>query len=83
MPPKRKGSLSILKDASGRKYYRGRVRLADGSREWVDPNTDKPMSEAKAREWIAAWQENDECLGITTRNYPAISAAFKPAFFVL
>lgn len=57
MPRKATGSLSVLKDAKGKKYFRGRIRLADGSQEWIDPPAG--MTEARAREWVASMQEKE------------------------
>lgn len=57
MPRKPTGSFEIRKDAKGRPYYVGRVRLADKSQEWVYPPDG--MSEARARDWVAAMQEKE------------------------
>lgn len=57
MPRKATGGFEVREDASGRPYYLGRVRLGDGSREWVYPPDG--MSEARARDWVASIQESE------------------------
>lgn len=65
MPIKRTGTVVPITDKqTGRVVgYRGRLRLADGSRPWLRVPDDKVYSEARAREWVAAMQEQEDAKG--------------------
>lgn len=56
--PARTGTLDTYRGADGRTHYRGRIRLADGSRFRLD--VPDGMSEAKSREFVAAIQERED-----------------------
>lgn len=58
--PKRAGILETVKDASGRTYYRGKVRLADGSLGRVQIPEPKCYSETAARNFLAYAQEHED-----------------------
>ncbi len=59
-PKARTGTLEAVKDDVGRVlYYRGKVRLQDGTRARVEIPEPKCNSEAAAREFVA-WAQEDE-----------------------
>ena len=66
MPPPRTGSAEPFKRADGSTYFRGRVRLADGSRERVNvPEAySRPAGGKTARKraelCVRAFQREDE-----------------------
>lgn len=62
---KRTGSFYPLKRADGRSYYRGRLRLADKSREWIDIPAN--MNEARARAYVNWAQEQEDKMGALYR----------------
>lgn len=59
--PARTGTLDTYRGADGKTHYRGRIRLADGSRFRLD--VPDGMSEAKSREFVAAIQEREDKRG--------------------
>jgi integrase len=63
MPRKRTGSLVPFQDAQGKTYYRGRVRLADGRREWIDVPRERAYSESRARDYVQWAQEQEDAKG--------------------
>jgi integrase len=56
--PARTGSLVTCTRKDGSVYYRGRIRLEDGSREWIDV-PERCRTESRAREYVAWAQENE------------------------
>jgi integrase len=59
------GDKSPLRDASGRRYWRGKVRLQDGSRARIDIPEPKCYSRTASRDHVAwAQQEEDETRAI-------------------
>lgn len=56
----RTGTLETCRDASGKTYYRGKVRLQDGSRVRVEVEERFSYSEKRARECVAAAQEQED-----------------------
>lgn len=54
----RTGTIRAERDASGKRFWRCRIRLADKSRHWLEPLYD--ASEAKARDWTRAMQERED-----------------------
>ena len=60
MSTKRIGTLEPRKDASGRTYYCGKVRLADRSRARVDVPERKRYSETASRNHLARAQEEED-----------------------
>ena len=57
---KRTGTLEPVKDAAGRTYYRGKVRLPDGSRARVEIPEPKCFSEKSSRDFVAYAQEVED-----------------------
>lgn len=64
MAPKRTGTIQKIPGSSPTRY-RGRLRLKDGSRPWV--LVPEGMSEARARDWVAAQQEREDVRGLLLR----------------
>lgn len=60
MPVRRTGSIEKRRDASGKVYYRGKVRLKDGSRARIEVDERFWYSEARARECVAAAQAEED-----------------------
>jgi integrase len=60
---KRLGTLEPYKDRTGKIAYRGRIRLADGSRPRIDVPAKYSYSEDRAREYIAGYQEREDRTG--------------------
>ncbi len=60
MTAKRTGTLEPCKDASGRPYWRGKVRLEDGSRSRVEVPEPKCYSETASRDFVAWAQEEED-----------------------
>ena len=72
---KRTGTLEPLRDATGRPYYAGKIRLADKSRTRVEIPEAKRYSETAARNYLAWAQEQEDA---THAHYNAkISATTK------
>jgi len=62
---KRTGTLEgPFRDASGRKFWRGKVRLKDGSRARVEIPESKRYSETASRDFIAWAQEEEDTTGV-------------------
>jgi integrase len=59
-PRKRVGTLEPYKDAAGKTQYRGRIRLADGTRHRFDVPPQFGYSEERARECVASIQEAED-----------------------
>ena len=57
------GTLTSFVTAEGTRAYRGRIRLADGSRPWLRVPDEFAYSEARAGEWIAFMQEQERAKG--------------------
>lgn len=60
---KRTGTIEPYRTAEGKTGYRGRVRLADGSRRSVDVPAKYSYSEDRARLYIAGAQEREDQTG--------------------
>lgn len=60
MPRTASGTIEKARDASGRIYYRGKVRLADGSRARIDIDEPKCFSERASRDYVAWAQEQED-----------------------
>lgn len=58
---KRTGTIQPWRDADGKQRYRARIRLGDGSRPWLP--VPENYSEARAREFAAAMQEQEDAKG--------------------
>lgn len=61
--PKRTGTIEACKRADGTKYFRARIRLADGSRERVNVPEKHAYSEERAKHYAQAVQEKEERTG--------------------
>jgi hypothetical protein len=67
--PARTGSVESFKRVDGTTYFRGRIRLGDGSRKWIDvpEKHSTPAGGKTAREcadlYVAARQERDDETG--------------------
>lgn len=61
-PAKRTGTLEPLRDASGRAYFAGKIRLEDGSRTRVEIPEEKRYAEKTARRYLAWAQEQEDKL---------------------
>ena len=60
----RTGSVQEETDAKGSTYYRARIRLGDGSRKWLRVPEKAGYSKARASEWAAAIQEQEDASGL-------------------
>jgi len=60
----RTGTVEPFVDAQGRTYYRGKVRLGDGSRDRVDVPEAFMFDEAKARAYVAEIQAEEDRRGL-------------------
>jgi len=58
---KRTGTIQEFERPDGSKFFRARIRLADGSRPWVD--VPPAYSEPRAREYAAMLQEKEDLHG--------------------
>ena len=74
--PARTGTLDAYRDAAGKRHYRGRIRLADGSRFRLD--VPDGMSEAKSREFVAAIQEREDKHGALLAKKMAAGVTLAP-----
>ena len=74
MAIKRTGTLEPCKDASGRVYYRAKVRLADSSRVRVEIPEGKRYSETASRDFVAWAQEEEETTGVILKAKQAKAA---------
>jgi len=63
MARKRTGTVQEFRDAEGRRFYRARLRLADGSRPYLDVPEAFRFDEAKAKRWAEAMQEREGARG--------------------
>ena len=72
---KRTGTIQSWTDATGKKRWRARIRLGDGSRPWL-PVPDG-FSEARAREFAASMQEQEDAKGgiLAARRAVAVAIA--------
>ena len=59
-PPKRTGTLETCRDATGRDYYRGKVRLQDGSRAPLEIPDRFRRSKVLAKEYLAEEQRLED-----------------------
>jgi integrase len=66
-------------DAAGKRYFRVRIRLADGSRPRFRVPDDKGYSEERARQWGAWLQEQEDARGGLLKKRQAVELAAKPA----
>ena len=60
MPRPATGTIERAIDASGRVYFRGKVRLLDGTRARVDIDDPKCFSETASRDYVAWAQEQED-----------------------
>ncbi len=74
--PVRTGTLDTYRGADGKTHYRGRIRLADGTRFRLD--VPDGMSEAKSREFVAAIQEREDKHGALLAKKLAKAVALAP-----
>ncbi len=63
MPKPRTGTIEPFVNAAGGTYYRGKIRLADGSRERVDIDEPFCFDAASAREFVRETQALEDRLG--------------------
>lgn len=81
---KRTGTLETCRDASGRTYFRGKIRLQDTSRVRIEIDAPKCFSKTASRDFVAWAQEQEDlhhriflakCEGNTKREARIASAA--------
>lgn len=59
MPRRPTGTVETFFDSEGKSYYRGRVRLGDGSREWIDIPDRHQKSKETAKKFVAIAQARE------------------------
>ena len=74
----RTGTLEPCRDASGRRYFRGKVRLADGTKARVEIPEPKRYDERAARNFIAWAQEVEDTEHLIYKAKLAKVAAAEP-----
>jgi integrase len=67
MARRRTGTIETFTDAAGKTKYRARLRLGDGSRPRRNVPPEYGYSEARAREWAARMQEEEDAHGETLK----------------
>lgn len=60
---RRTGGLVPFTGATGEMYYRGRIRLADGSREWIDVPERVRFHENASRSFVTLAQAHEDARG--------------------
>src|SRR5579862_2849401 len=69
MDRRRTGTLEPFVDSSGRTYYRGKIRLGDGSRERVDVQEPYCFDKKKSRAFVTEiQQQEDRCGGLLAKK---------------
>jgi len=63
MAQKRSGTVQEFRDGNGRRFYRARLRLRDGSRPYLEVPEASRYDKAKAKRWSEAMQEREDGRG--------------------